>query len=286
MFSPLAEECVLMPSDLSYVKFRASSVGKLLVGGNAITNKQLDRLDELEARKASQDAKPLTAKMEEELAELIAKRDGEFEFGATALSCIRDLWLKNEFGYEEPLFTNELLKGIVCEAEAISLLSRYVPGGKRYKNEERYEDAHFIGTPDIVGDECVEDVKCSWTLRTFLETERPDPIYYAQAQVYMALTGRSEFRLSHVLIETPFEIVEEEKKRFYFRFNCDEENPYYIKAVQQIDSMNDAIMRVPVEQRVKCFRFQRDDQYLDLLRTRVEQARRVYAFLKVGGSNE
>ena len=58
-------------------KFRASSVGALLVGGNAISDKQRQRLRELLDRSNDPDAKPLTAKMQADLDDLIAKRDAD-----------------------------------------------------------------------------------------------------------------------------------------------------------------------------------------------------------------
>lgn len=272
-------------SGTALVKFHASSVGNLLVGGNAITTRQLDRLRELESRQLDPSAKPLTAAMQKELEDLIEKRDAPYEFGATAMSLIRSTWLEREFGYREPLVTSELIKGLLCEDEAIAILSRQVPGGFRFKNEQKYEDDWFVGTPDIV-DDWVEDIKCSWSLRTFFDVRKPDPIYYAQGQVYMALTGRSNFRLAHILCETPFELVEEEKKRFFFKFNCDEENPHYQEALANIDSMHDAVGRIPESSRVKTFEFARDDDYLATLRQRVEQARDVYATLSLDITNE
>lgn len=273
------------------IRFRASSVGSLLVGGNAITEKQLEKLAELESRKrdsalTSPDgkplAKPLTAAMEQELAELIAKRDGDFQFGATAANYIRDCWLKNTYGYEEPVVTNEILKGLLCEDESIEVLSRQRPGAFRYKNQETFSDEHFTGTPDIIlDDEWVEDIKSAWSLRTFFETTKPDPLYYAQGQVYLALTGRKRFRVAHVLVNTPHEIVEEECKRFYFRFNCDESNPHYLEAVSKVRKMHAATQLVPECDRVKCFEFYRDDRFIDTLRSRVESARVVYSSISI-----
>lgn len=274
-------------ADTASVKFRASSAGQLMVGGNAITEKQLARLKELEARKNDASAKPLTATMQAELDELVEKRDGEFKFGSTAKNYIRDCWLRNTYGYDEPVVTNEILKGLLCEEAAIDVLSRQVIGKFRVKNEDTFEDDHFTGTPDIIlDDEWVEDIKCSWSLRTFFETEKPDPLYYAQGQVYMALTGRSMFRVAHILVDTPHEIVEEEKKRFYFRFNCDEENPHYKKAIAQIERMHSASTLVPEYQRIKCFTFQRNDDFIDTLRSRVEIARKIYVTLTLIGGND
>lgn len=269
--------------DPSRIKFRASSVGELMVGGNAITPKQLVRLGELQARLADPNGKPLTANMVKELEELIEKRDADFEFGATAMACIRECWLRNELGYDEPLITNEMLKGILCEDEAIDILCQTVPGGFRVKNSDSFEDDWFTGTPDLITGEYIEDVKCSWTVKTFMETKKPDPLYYAQGQVYMSLTGLKKFRLAHVLVETPFEIIEEEKKRFYFKFNCNEEDPFFIKAVRQVEAMHGAVARVPKDQRVKWFEFGIDMDFINTLRERVEQARKVYGSITLGG---
>jgi hypothetical protein len=283
-------------TDTESVRFRASSVGQLLVGGNAITDKQLEKLSELVTRKYNANvydddgkplAKPLTASMQAELEDLISKRDSEFQFGATATNYIRDCWLKNTYNYDEPMVTNEILKGWMCEDEAIGVLSNQIPGAFRYKNQSTYCDSHFTGTPDIIlDDEWVEDIKTSWSLRTFFEVTRPDPLYYAQGQVYMALTGRKRFRVAHVLVDTPHEIVEEECKRFYYRFNCDESNPHYIEAVNKTRRMHAASQLVPEQQRVKLFEFHRDDRYIDTLRSRVETARKIYATLSLGGSHE
>jgi hypothetical protein len=271
-----------MESGSETVKFRASSVGNLLVGGNAITDKQLARLEELQSRRDNPDAKPLTANMQQELEELIAKRDAEFEFGATAMSYIRDCWMRNTFGYDEPLVSNEILKGLMCEDEIIGIMTRHLHGGFRVKNDEWFEDEHFTGTPDVVLDDVIEDAKCSWTLRTFVETRRPDPLYYAQGQVYMALTGRKLFRLAHVLVDTPHDLVEEEKKRLYFRFNCDEDNPHYKELVAKVDSMHCIARKIPEHQRIKVFEFAYNPDYIATLRQRVEQARVVYASMSLG----
>lgn len=273
-------------ADAKSVKFRASSCGQLMVGGTAISDKQIARLGELEARKLDSTAKPLTQNMQQELEELIAKRDGEFKFGQTAKAYIRDCWLRNEFGYDEPLVTNEILKGIMCENEAIDVLSRQLHGVFRVKNEDHWEDDHFTGTPDIVLDEWIEDVKCPYTLRTFVDIVKPDPIYYAQGQVYMALTGRKNFRLAYVLLDTPIEIVEEEVKRFYFRFNCDESNPHYLSASKKTRMMHAPSQMLKEADRLKTFEFSYDQKYIDELRFRVDAARKLYATLSIGGWGE
>jgi hypothetical protein len=274
------------PSVSTVLKFRASSVGNLLVGGNAMTDVQKTRLLSLLARQSDPEAKPLTATMQADLELLIAKRDQGFEFGATALAYIRDCWLRCEYGYDEPVVTNELLKGLMCEHAAIDVVSRQVPGPMRVKNEVAYENDWFTGTPDVVLDGAVEDIKCSWTLKTFFDVRHPSSLYYAQGQVYMDLTGRDTFRLCYVLVGTPPEIVLEEQKKFYFRFNCDEENPHYLECCHKLDAMHGQTWLIPEAQRIKIFTITRDDLYLMKLRKRVTQARDVYASFTLGEPNE
>ncbi len=264
------------------IKFRASSVGSLLVGGNAMTDKQREQLQKLLDRQNDPYVKPLTAKMQANLDDLVAKRDADFEFGATALSYIRECWLRNVYGYDEPVVTNEMLKGLWCEDDAIGVVTRQVPGPWRVKNEEHYENDWFTGTPDIVLDDAIEDVKCSWTIKTYMDVQHPSALYYAQGQVYMDLTGRDTFRLCHVLLDTPEEIVLEEQKRFYFRFNCNEDDPHYIDCYNKLTAMHN-VSGIPEDQRIKVFEFKREDMYLERLRRRVEYARKVYKSLTLKG---
>jgi len=153
------------------------------------------------------------------------------------------------------------------------------------KNEQTWENAWFTGTPDVVGDDVVEDVKCSWTLRTFMEVQHPSAIYYAQLQSYMSLTGRKLSRLAHVLVDTPEEIVLEEQKRYFFRFNCDEQNPHYQECIRKVEAMHAASKLLPEEDRIKVFTIERNDIYLMKLRKRVELARKIYDTLTIRGDS-
>lgn len=264
------------------VKFRASSVGNLMVGGNEPTEKQKERLRYLQVRTADPEQKPLTDKMESERLDLIKKRDAQFELGATSKSYVKSVWLAEEYGYDEPVLSNEMLKGIMCEDAALGVLTRQVPGAFRVKNEVRFSNECFTGTPDSILDDVIEDVKCSWTVKTFVDVDHPSAIYYAQLQVYMDLVGRDVARLVYVLVQTPHEIILEEQKRFYFRFNCDEEHPRYIECYNAVERMHD-ISKIPEEQRIKVYTIERNDVYLMKLRKRVALAREFYDTLSLKG---
>jgi len=171
------------------VLFRASKVGALMVGGNTMTDKQSERLLYLVTRKkeaAKEMADPLTAKMEKELLQLQEKRDEPFELGETAKKAVEGIWLRNTFGYDEPVVTPQLMKGHLVEQDSINLLSKVVPSNSfRIKNKETFKNEFFSGHPDIVlqDEDYAEDIKSSWSLRTFFETRTVTKLYYGQAQV-------------------------------------------------------------------------------------------------------
>lgn len=266
------------------IRFRASSVGNLLVGGNAITDKQLKRLEELQTRADDPNQKDLTERMESELQGLIEKRDSDFEFGTTAKNYIIDCWLENEFGASEPVLTPEMQKGMICELEALDLLSRQLPGGFRVKNDERKTNEWFTGECDTIAGDWIEDVKCSWNLRTFVKVQRPDPLYYAQGQVYMDLWDKPYFRVVHVLLDTPDrylgDLLDEERRRIVFKLPGGEDHPAYPIYEKQLHNLH-KVSHIDESKRIKVFEFQRDDKYLDTLKLRVEQAQDVYRGMKL-----
>jgi len=184
------------------------------------------------------------------------------------------------------LLTHEIRKGLICEEQAIGLITRQLPGGFRVKNAVTYENDYFIGTPDVLAEDgYVDDVKCSWTIKSHVRKMRAkhiDPLYRAQAQVYMDLTGRNNFRLCHVLLDTPEVITIELKKRAYFDADCDEDAPEYIEACAAIDSQH-VVSDLPEEQRLHVVYIDRDDDYLRQLRKRVTLAREYYATLSLKG---
>lgn len=273
-------------TERSNIKFRASAVGALMVGGNGITDKQLQQLEELQSRKEAAsrgEAKPLTAKMEEDLAALIEKRDAPFELSQTAKTFVREEWLRREFGFRDVVVTDEMLKGHICEQDSFSMISETCPAEEfRSKNKYRYENEWFTGYPDLVlkKSDFVEDVKSCWSLKTFLDKTSVEPIYFAQGQVYMDLTGKRNFRLHYCLNDTPRQLVENELRRFFWKYGGDEDNPDFLQASEQIER-NHSFGEIPVSKRVRTFVFEYDPDYLSELKKRVEAARDYYLTLEL-----
>lgn len=77
------------------------------------------------------------------------------------------------------------------------------------KNEKYFEDDYFCGTPDLILEDEILDIKNSWDCFTFplFENEIPTKDYFYQLQVYMHLTGKRKARLVYVLLNTPEDLT-------------------------------------------------------------------------------
>lgn len=199
----------------------------------------------------------------------------------TAKSFVEEVWELNEFNYSEPLFTDEMMKGQLCEQDAMALVQEVANDGifrEKFKGGNLKND--FIsGSPDIViiehGVKVVEDTKCSFTLSTFRNAELTN-LYEWQLRCYMWLLGAQKARLRFCLVDTPESIILELKKRFYYRFNCDEDNKDYIKASQQIEYNHNPSKWLTPVQRLKTFEIEHDESKIDLLKLKILKAREYY----------
>jgi|9_EtaG_2_1085328.scaffolds.fasta_scaffold01260_3 hypothetical protein len=104
-------------------------------------------------------------------------------------------------------------KGNECEQDGINLLSE-VRDDLPFlvKNEEYFENDLFTGTPDILTDEYVIDIKCSFNMDTFpmFKDSIPNKDYIYQLQTYMHLVNKSKAMLVYCLVDTPEYIIKRE----------------------------------------------------------------------------
>jgi hypothetical protein len=93
-------------------------------------------------------------------------------------------------GYAKSLPLSILIKGNECEDMCLSFVMEQVDKGFLFKNEEHFTNDWLTGTPDVVTDQVLIDVKNSFTGSTFpwFETECPNKEYFYQLQGYMFLT--------------------------------------------------------------------------------------------------
>jgi len=152
----------------------------------------------------------------------------------TALSYVQDWYKEQIYGVKKNIDNKYLRKGISVEDNAIEYAASELGWLFAEKNEEYFEDSHFCGTPDVILDDTIIDIKSSWDCFTFplFEDEIPNKDYYYQLQTYMALTGLKKAQLVYVLMDTPesierdavsYESVESKYRIKIFDVDYDEE---------------------------------------------------------------
>ena len=115
-------------------------------------------------------------------------------------------WLTSQiYGVEKQIKSKYIEKGILLEDQAIDFAVKMLNLDLVLKNEANFEDEYFTGTPDMITDNKVLDIKNSWDAFTFplFESEIPNSDYMYQLQVYMHLTGKRSATLVYVLLDTP-----------------------------------------------------------------------------------
>ncbi len=196
----------------------------------------------------------------------------------TAKSYIEKLFKENEFGYYENIVSRYLDKGIENEDIAIQMASEVFNWDFVVKNEVRFNNEFVTGEPDILTDNLLADIKCSWDMGTFpmFENEIPNKMYYWQLQTYMMLTDMPQAELVYCLTNTPYQIVEDEVRRAHWKLNLIDEDLDVREAVQASHNFD----HLPDSLRVKRFIVKRDNEALEKIKQRVEVAREYYESLR------
>ena len=207
-----------------------------------------------------------------------AKEAGEL--GETAKTFIEEMWLKDKYGYYEEVSSPEMMKGLLCEQDSMELVQKVCGGEFRTAYGKQLANDYIKGTPDIVLSTHIEDIKTSWSLKTFFNAELL-PAYYAQGQGYMELTGRKKYQGIYWLVPTPASLLDGEYKKIEWRFKGDENNPDFQKAVTQFGRNNECIHDIPIEKRIKVFEFEYDGEYIKKLYSQIEKARKYYESLSL-----
>jgi len=195
----------------------------------------------------------------------------------TAKSYLRDIWLQEKYGYKEPSTPSiEMLKGLMCEADSMSLVQDTLGGTFRTKNLETFKQEGLAGTPDIILQDCVEDIKTSWSLRTFYEVDGNNSVYFWQSVGYMMLTGIKSYRLIYCLVPTPEELIQREIDKLSYAYGRNSLDPNYQKAVEQIKHNNDLITKLPNEKRIKVFNFALTEADTEKVNAKLKKAQEFY----------
>lgn len=200
---------------------------------------------------------------------------GKTGLGKTGEDSVRDFMTAQRFGYEKDFSNKYTKKGIRAEDEAIALVAERYDLGLLFKNEETKfsPNGKIRGTCDIRRKKQIRDIKCSWSVWTFpwLELEANNPTYVAQGNGYMECWDIDDYVLDYVLIDaTEAEITSEYWRKHYSAgIEGDEvDADLYEKTRAQM-----IFSHLPIEDRIKSFKVDRDENLITKIYNRVDMAR-------------
>ncbi len=192
-----------------------------------------------------------------------------------------DVYVSNKYGRNDDITNRYLEKGLAVEEDSITLYSRIT---KQFflKNEERLRNGWIKGTPDLYTGESIRnaetitDIKSSWDLYTFMRviTKEINKLYYWQLQGYMDLSGAKSATLAYCLVDTPDQLISDEKRKLMWKMGvATEESPLFIEACEELErSMT--FGDIPFEERLIEFKVERNDTDILKMHKRVEDCRK------------
>ena len=170
------------------------------------------------------------------------------EAGKLSKTCCKELikiYCQEVYGRKKDITTNKMLKGTEGEEDSITLFSRVEKKFFR-KNEDQLENDVFKGHLDVYEGESITsaisvwDIKTRWELETFLPklAEDVDNGEYLQLQVYFDLSGAQYGGIVNTLIDCPFSILEDEKRKLLYSMNVATDlDPEYLKAAAELEKL-------------------------------------------------
>ena len=123
----------------------------------------------------------------------------------TAKTYIKELVIEETLGIKKEFSSRYTDKGNIQEDTAIEMASKVLSLPFALKNTEYFENEFIKGTPDLILEDEIVDIKCSWDGTTFpwFEDELPNKDYYWQMVGYCWLTGRNAPVLFTALLTPP-----------------------------------------------------------------------------------
>lgn len=247
-------------------KIRASAIGKIMTGQIGLTDKQQVKFEAYQER-ANGNGKPLTPNMMTEFEQMKTINDHP-SLPQTAKSYV-ELWLKERlYQSRKEINSKYTQKGHETEDDSIDFVCEKMDLGFIAKNETSFEKGLITGTPDVVTENFLIDVKGPFDFSTFplFETEIPNIDYFYQGQGYMFMTGVKKYHLCYVLNDTPEHMIEKEA-RFWCRMNGIEELDDEIFERFRSNMTYD---NVPDELKLKTFTFEYDEEVIKEIQRRVQ----------------
>ena len=187
------------------------------------------------------------------------------------------------------------MKGNMVEAESIRMISKKF-NNIYTKNTKQYSNDWFVGTPDVIDSEnnFVIDAKSRYDLSTYMSMSEKETRekHEDQMQCYMDMLGFAKAYVCNTLVNTPEPIVLEERRKatsgiIYsspkYQMMDEEQKTLEAERIERNVIKNHTfygercqelgIEEIPEHLRINIVEIDRDDDRLDKIKQRIEDAR-------------
>jgi hypothetical protein len=203
------------------------------------------------------------------------------DLSETTKTHLIDVYVANRYGRQEDIQSKFIEKGLAVEEDSITLYSRIKKDFYK-KNEDHLKNSWIKGTPDLYVGENINqateiiDIKSSWDIYSFMRvlTKDVNKMYYWQLQGYMDLTGATSATLAYCLVDTPAQLIEDEKRRLMWKMGvATSESPLYLEACEELDRAM-TFGDIPIHERLIEFKIERNEADILKIHSRVEECRK------------
>lgn len=195
--------------------------------------------------------------------------------GETVKKYLLEVYVREIHGRDKEIISKYISKGLQVEELSLTLYSR-VKKEFYKKNELGYSNEFITGTPDIITNDSIVDIKSSWSMHTFYDvfTSKINKMYLYQLQSYMALTGKKKAVLAYCLVDTPQMLINDEIRKLQWQMGLSdpEQSKVYKAAVEYLEfSMK--YEDVPMKKRYIEFEIEFDEELMSAVYQRVKECR-------------
>lgn len=199
-----------------------------------------------------------------------AKEAGELS--KSTQTHLKDIYISSVFGRSYEVYTKYMEKGHYAEEDSISLVTS-LKDELLIKNQDPLENEYISGTPDIITKDLVIDVKTCWDMRTFMNKDEVEKLYYWQLQGYMWLTDKPKAELIYTLVNTPEHLVVQEKSRRAYQLGVMDSDPKAMREMEKQVELEMTFDDVDPKLRTRTFEVLRDNEQIEKLKSRIISAR-------------
>lgn len=202
----------------------------------------------------------------------IGKLMGVKGLGETGYKYLRNVWIKEKYSREKELKNKYVVKGLAIEEDSLTLFSRVTKTFHK-KNELFFENEFVKGTPDIITEDTIIDIKSSYDIFTFFNAtdDALNKDYFYQLQVYMWLTGKKKSILAYCLTDTPAYLIDLEKKRLTYEMPPDTNE--YEEACRELDRSL-TFGDIPLSERMNQIEIPYDEKAIEKMKERIVESRK------------